>query len=156
MKLRYLLGFAPALAMFTVTPDAGAWLKFHNDYSSGIWTAHAYASTNGLFCGYDDGCPGDSYNAGWRVKGWWRVEPGGTATVDGETYHNAWHQYYAEADDGAWWGGDASYMPVRNAAYNWCGNATGEYYPQFYWLATSRCCGTCLGWTDNFTLNFTS
>jgi len=83
------------------------WIAFKNDHPSGVWIAVGY---------YHPNCPdgGD-----WAKKGWWRLEPGQSATVLWTT--NAYSTFYAEADDGAHWSGPyVTDLPFQ--AFDWCWN----------------------------------
>src|SRR6185503_15451812 len=96
------------MAMTMLPGTAGAWLKFKNSTPNTIWTAHAFSSTSGFLCGWNDGCSGG--RGEWRIQGWWAIAPGGTVTVQSQNYGNAFHDYYAEDSFGhVWSGGGGSY-----------------------------------------------
>ena len=91
------------------------WIAFQNDYSSGVWVAVGY---------YWPNCP-DGGN--WGKEGWWRIEPGQSATVLWTT--NDYSLFYAEADDGAVWSGSSYSTELPYEAFNWCmgtGSTNGE------------------------------
>jgi uncharacterized membrane protein len=67
------------------------YICYNNAYKSGIWLVIGY---------YSPGCP-DGGN--FAKKGWWRLEPGQSATVLSTT--NEYSYFYAEADDGEVWAG---------------------------------------------------
>lgn len=100
--------------------SANASLKFKNGTPNTIWTAHAFSSTSGFLCGYNDGCSGS--RGEWRVQGWWAIAPGGTATVQSATYGNAYHDYYAEDSLGHIWASGGGRYPVDQAAFDVCQN----------------------------------
>jgi uncharacterized membrane protein len=87
------------------------WLRFHNSYSSGLWLAVGY---------YHPDC---SDGGDWAKKGWWRLEPGKTATVLWTT--NKYSTFFAEADDGAFWAGPYhTNLPLQ--AFDWCWNTASS------------------------------
>ena len=150
------------LALAFIESSAGhafAWLKFHNDTPNTIWTTHAYASTSGFLCGFNDGCSGSDsgdFAPGWATKGWWQIAPGGTSTVQSEDYHNSYHQYYAEDGYGHVWANGGYKFCNDNEAFSWCGDICQiprHNTPYYRWLSTSRCCGAFCS-PDNYTLNF--
>jgi len=138
-----------ALALVGATLPAGeaaAWVKFKNNTPNTIWVAHAYASTYQQVCGWYDSCPGQDNGSayGWRVEGWWKLDPGQTKKVNTQNYGNAWWQYYANDDAGHYWGNGGYNFTVDYAnAFNWCGQYQPSWLPklQFKWMRSTRCCG---------------
>jgi len=62
-------------------------------------------------------CPdGDN----WGKKGWWRVAPGGTATVRGGASNGAKYFFHAHNDDGTlqWSGPFTTLLPSN--PFDWC------------------------------------
>ena len=82
------------------------WLNYSNHYSSGLYLAVGYYS------------PGCDANSDWASSGWWRLEPGQSATVLYTT--NDYSTFYAEADDGAQWNGPYAVSLPYNAFSGWC------------------------------------
>jgi hypothetical protein len=156
--IRRLLILALGLFALVAAPtEAGAWTKFKNNTSVTLWTAHAFASTSGFLCGWDDGCSG-SGKSDWRVQGWWQIAPGGLVTVHGSGYGNAYHDAYAEDDFGHTWGGGGNDYATPNNAFDHCGGigivqgGTAVPMPVFARVRNTRCCGgSC---TSNGTVNF--
>jgi uncharacterized membrane protein len=153
--MKTILAMGAALMLAAAAGDAHAWMKVKNNTPNTIWFVHAFASTSGFGCGYDDGCTGE--NGEWAVQHWWGVAPGGTATVQSQNFGNAWHQYYAEDDFGHFWAGDG-----ENVCLWWNGNGmcsdlcdTNAYTQvNLRRLRDTRCCG--LGCSpDNYTLTLT-
>jgi hypothetical protein len=141
-----LFALAAALAVTVAPQESKAWVKFKNDTPYTVWVWHAYASVDSIFCGFYDSCPRPGY-ADYRIKGWWNIARGGTATVDGENYGNAKRQFYAYTNEGYWWGGGGTIFKIRWDAYNSsCGDQFDLSWPskEFRWYRKSRCCGgTC-------------
>jgi uncharacterized membrane protein len=100
--------------------SADAALKFKNSTPNAVFVAHAFASTSGFGCGYNDGCSGG--RGDWKVEGWWRVAPGGTTTVHSQTYGNAWHDFYAEDGLGHVWQGGGGTFCTPIVAFGRCNN----------------------------------
>ena len=161
MKRLAVVLVAAMMVVMSVPGEAGAWLKFKNSTPNMIWTAHAFASTSGFLCGYNDGCSGS--RGEWRVQGWWAIAPGGTATVQSNTYGNAWHDYYAEDSFGhVWKNGGGTYCSDQTAfdrcdqdlcigCMGNCPNPNPSLL-QYRRLRSTRCCGgTC---QSDYTLNF--
>jgi uncharacterized membrane protein len=108
-------------AVQTVLPgSASAYLKFKNSTPNTVFVAHAFASTSGFLCGYNDNCSGG--RGDWRVEGWWRIVPGATSQVQSQTYGNAWHDYYAEDGLGHVWGGGGFSFCTPFPAFSRCNN----------------------------------
>ena len=82
-------------------------LHFRNQYPSRLYVAIMF---------YDpDGC--GEYGS-WGTRGWWPIEPGGEAFV--LNTNNEYAAFYAEADDGAVWGGPYGPVYVHQAAFDSC------------------------------------
>jgi uncharacterized membrane protein len=86
-------------------------MRFVNGYSTTVWTMIEW---------YHPNCPdgGD-----WEKAGWWRIEPGKSATVFGGDVDNVnryWY-FYAHAADGGQWSGPFSEI-VPRIAFDWCEN----------------------------------
>src|SRR5579871_222500 len=94
-------------------------LCFHNSYSSPLWVAVMW---------YNPGpCGGEGGN--WATAGWWQVDPGGTVHTDVWTA-NRYFYIYAEAEDGAVWGGDYGPVYATNQAFQGCLNiANSQEFP---------------------------
>jgi len=73
-------------------------LRIANGYTSTIWTTIMFYSPE--TCGGPDNQP-------WECMGWWRVESGKSALVYANDVGdlNSWWYVYAQASDGAIWGG---------------------------------------------------
>ncbi|SRR5260221_134708 len=134
--------------------SANAWTKFKNGTPNTIWVAYAWAAESGFGCGYDDQCSGSGPN-GYEVAGWWQIAPGGTTTVNGNAYHNARQQYFAEDNAGHVWdgGGDRFNLDFANA-FDYCGGdwqiTAGAYFRR---ISNSTCCGfTCSPVNKTWTL----
>ena len=82
------------------------WLQYSNRYSRGLYLAVGY---------YEQGCDEGS---DWAARGWYRLEPGQSATVLWTT--NEYSTFYAEADDGAMWSGPYAVNVPLNAFDDWC------------------------------------
>jgi Protein of unknown function (DUF1036) len=82
------------------------WLAFQNNYSHGVWVAIGY---------YQPNC---SDGSNWAKEGWWRLEPGQSATVLWTT--NEYSLFYAEADDGAVWSSPSYGTNLPLQAFDWC------------------------------------
>jgi hypothetical protein len=135
---------------------ASASTKFKNNSPNTIWTLHAYASTSGFLCGWDDHC---SSEGDWVVEGWYKIAPGATVIVQGQGYGNAYHDAYGEDGLGHYWvggGGNAvgGNFCAPRTAFSWCSNvcSTNASYYQFFRARGTRCCGgSCPG---DGTVNF--
>jgi hypothetical protein len=132
--------------------------KFKNFSPNTIWTLHAYASTSGFLCGWNDGCSG--VEGDWVVEGWYQIAPGATVVVQGNGYGNAYHDAYGEDSYGhVWQGGGGNPQGgtycAPPTAFSWCNNTcqspNGNYY-SFFRARNTRCCGgSCPG---DGTVNF--
>lgn len=95
-------------------------LRFTSNYPHTLWVAIMY---------YEPECEfGD-----WIKKGWWRLEPGQSATVYGGhlAIRNRYYCFYAQASDGARWSGPYTrFVPYQ--AFAWC-----------EWLACWLSAGQC-------------
>jgi uncharacterized membrane protein len=82
-------------------------LFFRNQTNRTIFVALGYSWQN---------CPdGDN----WAKKGWWRISPGGTATVRGGASNGAKYFWHAHTDNGVEWAGPFNtYLPSN--AFDWC------------------------------------
>src|SRR5688572_28210727 len=101
--MRTIIAMSAALMLAVASVDAHAWLKVRNNAPNTVWFVHAYASTSGFGCGYNDGCSVEYGD--YKVAGWWGIAPGGISTVQSYNFGNAWHQFYAEDDFGNVWDG---------------------------------------------------
>ena len=139
--------------------QAHAWYKIKNGTANTVWVSHAFSSTQRFLCGWDDGCA-DATSSGWRVEGWWMIAPGGTSTVHGKGFGNAYHQIYAHDGVGhVWAGGNGSgWFGTPDSAFSRCeGLFTEEQSMPYYSyrpIRTSWCCGgSCVGdYTTTLTL----
>lgn len=150
------LGAAAAAAVASAAPrEAGAWLKVHNNTNLTINFAHAFDSMNGQFCGYYDGCDNSQNELdNWRVKGWWVIKKGATATVQSEDYNNAWHQYFAYDSTSTWfWQGGGRTFRTQSSAFSYCGGHALGTPRTFRVLSTYKCCGLVCSGSSNHTLN---
>jgi uncharacterized membrane protein len=116
-------------------------------------------SVSGFGCGFNDGCSGTSsgdFAAGWKVRGWWSLGPGGTATVMSQSSTNAFQQSFAFDDFGAQWTGSGKRFCVNSQVMNHCGNicTTNSTSPRFHSFDNLACCGAICSESSNFTLNF--
>jgi uncharacterized membrane protein len=84
-------------------------LHFRNRYSTRIYVAIMFSNPGG--CG--------EYG-GWGTRGWWTIDPGGEAYV--LSSGNRYAAYYAEAADGAVWGGPYGPIYVYPDAFDSCLN----------------------------------
>jgi uncharacterized membrane protein len=67
--------------------------------------------------------PNCSDGSNWEKKGWWRIEPGGSAVVYGgdlSDLNQIWY-FYAHAADGTQWAGEYE-ETVPPTAFDWCSN----------------------------------
>ena len=141
MKTRLSAFIVGLFTLGLLASQAAASTRFHNGFTNTIWTAHAFASTSGILCGWKDGCDGAGLDD-WRRQGWWEIAPGGTVTVHGSGYGNAFHQAYAEDAFGHFWGGGGRTFVVRQAAMDFCGNdGVSTRSVTFFAASTIRCCG---------------
>lgn len=153
------LGITLSAAALFVCSQAAASTKYHNDAGRTIHTAHAFASTSGFLCGFNDGCGGSDsgdFAPGWRVRGWWNLGPGGTATVSGNSSTNMFQQSFAFDDLGSQWTGNGKRFCVENSVMDHCGNicTTNSTSPRWFSFDNLLCCGAICSEGDNFTLNF--
>ncbi|HSK26086.1 MAG TPA: DUF1036 domain-containing protein [Jiangellales bacterium] len=84
-------------------------MAFRNRYNQHVWVA--------IMCRDTGACGGEG--GGWRTEGWWSLSPGEAKTAFWTT--NQYAYFYAEAQDGRWWGdsvGPAVY--VRNERFQGC------------------------------------
>ena len=86
--------------LVTLSADAFAWLKFHNDTSNDVWVATVRTSEKGCLEPY---CPTQKK---WIRKGWWKIAPNGTATVYSDPWGEGFWKFYAEDQFGHVWAGD--------------------------------------------------
>jgi Protein of unknown function (DUF1036) len=70
-------------------------VAFHNNTNQHVWVATMRLDT--------DACGGEGGD--WRTAGWWSLSPGEEKTAFGTT--NQFAYFYAEAEDGTWWGDNA-------------------------------------------------
>jgi hypothetical protein len=151
MKRKLSIMIIGLLTLALQAAPASAWTRFHNASANTIWTAHAFASTSGFLCGWNDGCGGAGLND-WRKQGWWQIAPGGTLQVHGSGYGNAFHDAYGEDAFGHVWGGGGNTLGVSDAAMDTCGNGITVRTVTFFRAANTRCCGgSC---ASNGTVNF--
>jgi hypothetical protein len=67
---------------------------------------------------YDtDACGGEGGN--WATEGWWNLNPGDSVHTDVWT-DNRYFYFYAEAEDGAVWGGDYGPVYTTYQAFQGC------------------------------------
>jgi uncharacterized membrane protein len=71
------------------------WVAFRNNTNQHVWVATMRQDT--------DACGGEG--GGWRTEGWWSLSPGEAKTAFSTT--NQYAYFYAEAQDGSWWGDTA-------------------------------------------------
>ncbi len=64
---------------------------------------------------YNTGC-----NPPWRKTGWWNVSSGGGVTPLTGNLNNRFYYFYAESNDGAYWGDANRRIAVTNNAFNVC------------------------------------
>lgn len=83
-------------------------LRFKNSYHSPVWVSVMWYSP--------DACGGDG--APWETRGWWHANPGATVTTNVST-GNRYFCFYAEAANGAVWGGPYGAQVSVNA-YDGC------------------------------------
>ena len=158
MIRKALIGAAMVAAtLLGSTPSAQAWTKVKNNSANMIWVAYAHIAMEGVGCGYTTCRQGDAVNFSnaYRVRGWWGIAPGGSATVNGNAHHNATrHQVYAEDAFGNWWGGDGRIHGVfRPQAFDYCKRNLGEQWwgppgsvwTDFFEVPVARCCGFWCG-----------
>ena len=85
--------------------------RFCNQYGKTLWVAFQWSSP---------GCPdgGD-----WETAGWWKLDPGQCKVVFGRDLQevNTYYYFYAEAIDGAVWGGPFMTC-VPQTVFDWCLN----------------------------------
>ena len=150
------------MAVLCLCGESLATLKYHNGTPNTLFSLDAFASTSGFGCGFDDGCSGvesqASFPPGYRVRGWFQIAPGGTATVEGHAFHNAKHDGFAQDQFGhVWQGGGHSFCistDVQNHCGSVCPGSAQVTFPVFFSLSRTNCCGiTCS--PENFTMNFT-
>jgi uncharacterized membrane protein len=122
---------------------AHAYYQITNRTPNTVWLTHAYASTSGFLCGWNDGCS-DATAPGWRVEGWWQIAPGGTAVIQSQNWGNAYHQIFAHDLAGHVWSGNGDRFATPDSVFNRC----AEFFPpsnipayQYVWTSTHRCCG---------------
>jgi uncharacterized membrane protein len=126
---------------------ANAWYKVRNNTPSTIWVAHAFASTIGLGCGWDDFCDDRTLN-GWRVEGWWAIAPGATTTIHSKGFGNAVHQLFGNDFVGHVWGNSGGWFGTPNAAFSRCEPSFTDDQPYYHYakIRDSWCCGgSCVG-----------
>jgi len=82
-------------------------LHFTNGYSRPLSIAIMFYSPDG--CG--------AYGS-WGTRGWWSLDPGGSAYV--LNTNNRYAAYYAEATDGRIWAGDRGPVYVYPSAFDSC------------------------------------
>jgi len=152
MKSKLLAVILGVVTLGLGASQAGAVTRFHNASANTIWTAHAFASTSGFLCGWNDGCSGSGIDD-WRLQRWWQIAPGGTVQVHGFGYGNAFHDAYAEDAFGHFWGGGGNTFPVGNSANDVCGTGLEtSRRATFFRASNTRCCGgSCAG---DGTVNF--
>ena len=83
-------------------------LHFRNNYTSKVWVAIMF---------YDPDCRGEGGEE-WGTQGWWGIDPGAEAHV--LNTNNRYAYYYAEAADGAVWGGPYGPIYVYQDAFESC------------------------------------
>jgi hypothetical protein len=160
MKNLSKLSLLAAAALVCWSGQSSASLRYRNSTPNTLFTLNAFASTEGAGCGFSDGCPGgegSSFPAGFRVRGWFSVAPGGVATVETHAFHNAKHQGFAQDLLGNVWGGGGSTFCINNEVQNHCGNGCApgaQRIVSFFHISHTTCCGF---WCTpvNFTLNLT-
>lgn len=84
-------------------------LCFQNNYSSPLSVAVMWYSPSD--CGVDGG--------NWATEGWWNLNPGDGVHTDVWT-DNRYFCFYAEAEDGAVWGGDYGPVYATYQAFQGC------------------------------------
>jgi uncharacterized membrane protein len=86
-------------------------IRFTNETSSTVWVAVMFYSPHGA----PDGCAGYGQ---WGTRGWWRIEPGGTAFA--LRTNNRYAAFYAESASGSVWSGDRGPVYVYQHAFDSC------------------------------------
>lgn len=141
MRFHMSVGLALAAVLSPLAQsEAWAWFKFSNKTSKPVYVA---------FVHHKPGCEG---GVPWEKRGWWRLEPGQTKTVQGDAITNRYSYYFAESDDRAWvWtsGGPVACLP--QPAFTWCWN-TCNTNPNTRNLGVRK---VDTGSSTNFTLNLT-
>lgn len=123
--------------------QAHAWYKLRNDTPNKLFVVHAYNSMTGFLCGFNDGCDDRVIN-GYRVHGWFHIEPGATVTVLSQNWGNAYHQVFANNLFGHVWTGNGDHFGTPNTAFNRCEPLFSDLdipNPKFVFTSTHRCCG---------------
>src|SRR5262245_40402820 len=91
--------------------EAHAWFQFSNKTSKPVYVA---------FVRYKPDCEG---GVPWEKRGWWRLEPGQTKTVQGESITNRYSYYYAESEDRTLlWTSSSPVTCLPQPAFTWCWN----------------------------------
>ena len=59
----------------------------------------------------------------WEKRGWWRIDPGQTKTVQGDAITNRYSYYYAESEGRTWlWTSSSPVTCMPQPAFTWCWN----------------------------------
>jgi uncharacterized membrane protein len=91
--------------------EARAWFRFTNKTTKPVYVA---------FVRHSPGCEG---GVPWEKKGWWRIDPGQTKTVQGDKITNRYSYYYAESDDRTLvWTSASPSTCLPQPAFTWCWN----------------------------------
>ncbi len=61
-------------------------------------------------------------NPPFEKAGWWNLQRGQSITILRGPYRNRYFYFYAEAADGAYWGGPNHQVLVTNNAFRYCAN----------------------------------
>lgn len=123
MNPKMLLYGIVTLAAILVADPAHAWVHACNQTSNPIWISYGDEPTNGSVFDYgDNGC--NSSSAGSiHASGWYKVNPGACATVNGGKAYLFSHWFYVEDGQGHVW--DGGYL--------------NQYAMCAPWTAYSRC-----------------
>jgi uncharacterized membrane protein len=118
--LKRLLETGVVVAALAIATPAHAEFKIRNGSPNVLWVVRGLQA----FCSWTDGCADGIFESGFakRVDGWYRLDPGQTATLFNHDFGNADVYWYAEDDFGHFWKGQGFTVNdcVTWAAFGYC------------------------------------
>lgn len=121
LKTLICIGFAGVI--LAVAAPARANFIIKNSTPNTIWVVRGLQA----FCSWTDGCA-DGFSSGFdkRVNGWYKIDPGQSATLFSHDPDNADVYWYGEDDFGHFWKGSGFTVNdcVTNAAFGYCEGQT--------------------------------
>jgi uncharacterized membrane protein len=128
MNAKLFMSGVVALAASLVAGPAHAWTHACNQTSNPIWIAYADDPHDGSVFDYGTNGCANSRSGEWHHTGWYKVNPGACATVNGGKAYLFYHHFYVEDAQGHVWDGGYqvhNFMCTPQTAFDRC---EGNFY----------------------------